>query len=125
MYWLPYHYALLFIAEEKKDCYVEVVYLGKPTDPDNYFFRMVNTIDDVKAKIQHEKGFAIHQQKIVFNQKDTTDKGTVPDGNMMLRDVLIMAEEPESVRLQLLLDIEGGGNYIQFNMEAFWAHRTQ
>ena len=93
--------------------------MGKPTDPDHYLFRMDNTIDDVKAKIQHEKGFAIHQQKIVFNQRDTADVGMVPDGNMKLRDVLDMAGEPESFRLQLLLDIEGGGNYIQFNMEAF------
>ena len=126
---LPVYCALFVIAEEQADesdddeqiteakdfhlcCYVEVVYLGKPTDPDHFLFRMTNTIEDVKARIQKEKNIDKEQQKIIFKQKGSDVAGMVPDDNMKLRDVLDMAGEPQSFRIQLKLDMIGGGKYI-------------
>ena len=110
MYWVPV-IGLHVIAEEEaeKSCYVEVVYLGNADDPDHFLFRMTNTIEEVKARIQNEKNIDKEQQKIIFKQKGSDVAGKVLHDDTTLQEVIHMADEKESVRIQLVCKLVGGG----------------
>ena len=108
--------ALLSIAEEKpENRFIEVKTKGTG-EADWYEVDKTSTIGELKAKIQDKEGILIDTQRLIFGGKRLAD-------NTMIKS--LQTDDPETVRIHLTLESIGGGNYIQFNMEAFWIHRTR
>ena len=106
---------LIIYCWGEKQYYIEVDVDG--FDNDWYLIDGKDTIDELKDKIQAKNGIPLDQQRIVFMGKQVYE-GT-------LQQLVADAGEMETARVKFVCELTGGGNNIQINMEAFWAHRTQ
>ena len=70
---------------------------------------------DLKEQIEKDRAVKAGMQKIIFKQIGSKDKGWEAKDEQTIGYLLTQAAEPESVRLQLILDMEGGGGKRKFS----------
>ena len=101
MYWLPYHCALLFLAEEKEgDRWVEVKTKGTG-EAEWYKINKKATIGDLKSRIAQREDIT-DDPRLIFAGKKLHNDITI--GSLQIDD-------PETVRVHLILELTGGGTF--------------
>ena len=97
------------VADEP-DCYVEILALSGHVDGlDNVPCMKSWTVADLKAKVQNITTIPIAEQRIILKAKDGKEKGIACHDDLRLGSLLVEAGEPESMRLQLVMNFKVGG----------------
>ena len=96
-------------AASSNDCWIQVVQLSSKAGDININLGKTQTIAELKQKIQAENKQDAVQMKLIFKAKDSTDKGVTLKDTQTAADILEKHGEPHSGRIQLVLDISGGG----------------
>jgi len=106
--------ACLIIAEEKADYnegyrWVEVKTEGTG-EAEWYMINKKATIDELRARICEKEDILPDQQRLIFAGKPLHVDTTIE---------ALQIDDPQTVRVHLILELTGGGNYIASIMEAF------
>ena len=90
------------------DCWVIVKSQGK-MDRDTFKCKKSWKVADLKEQIEKDMGILVARQTVIFDMDDTSETGHTLEDDLILADVFELAGETEGVRLNLALDISGGG----------------
>jgi hypothetical protein len=96
-------------AEKDDDVWIEVNYIGSLYSAQMVQCKTSDSVLDLKEKLTNFNDIGVDQQKIIFKNKDDTDKAIVLGDDITVGEILVKAGEKESCRLQLICSLEGGG----------------
>ena len=96
------------VAAAASPCWVFVRAAGT-LKKDSFELDKSDTIAKVKQVVMDQLGVEVWRQRLILDMDDTTDKAIEPDESMALKDVFKIAGETEGTRLELVLDMTGGG----------------
>ena len=97
---------------EKDDVWIEVNYIGSLYSAQMVQCKKSDSVLDLKEKLTDFNDIGVDQQKIIFKNKDDTDKAIVLGDDITVGEILVKAGEKESCRLQLICSLEGGGKIL-------------
>ena len=96
-------------AEKDDTVWIEVNYIGSLYSAQMVQCKTSDSVLDLKEKLTDFNDIGVDQQKIIFKNKDDTDKAIVLGDDITVGEILVKAGEKESCRLQLICSLEGGG----------------
>ena len=98
--------------EKDDDVWIEVNYIGSLYSAQMVQCKKSDSVLDLKEKLTDFNDIGVDQQKIIFKNKDDTDKAIVLGDDITVGEILVKAGEKESCRLQLICSLEGGGKIL-------------
>jgi hypothetical protein len=100
---------LMAVVPEKY--YIEILMIGGAVDGGhNYEMEKTGTVGDLKLEVQSKTMIDPEQMIMTYKMKGGCIKAVVlEDDALKLSEVMVLAGEPMSTRLQLKIDMTGGG----------------
>ena len=99
-------------------CYIEVMKIGqKPGEGEGYEMPLTSTAWQLKEAVQQKTNVDPSQIKLLFKMKGEKEAARKVTNEQSMQEVLDMAGEEQSTRLQLVIEMPAGGKKVKMAKE--------